>query len=411
MIVKSIHECIAAGVKRAERFRTRLSRAAWLVLSLVVFFAAPLSAQEIAGPVADPVDTPRANVIATCLSGNSEFNKAVRDAIQEIAKDMDPSQIAFHDAKSAIKKLADADALVVVAPAQAEKLQLWSDSERDQLLDKIRTGDLALIGVAGAINAYPDASEWRSLFGASVAGMPWSESGPPVFIKSVDPLHPAAVALGDEWLTLGPLYQFGPPYQAKNVHVISRVNVESSDFSQVEATRSDQDYAAAWAHFFSKGRVFYTALGGTADAWEDEAFQNHLLGGIGWAVGKYPASRPLPPWENREYKTTKNGVRYYDVRVGDGAMPKNYDTVTLEFIGRLANGKVIVNTYRANEPFPFAIGMAKVIRGLEEGIMSMRVGGKRVIEIPPALAYGAKGWEAIPPNTLLIYEIELIKIN
>ncbi|MGE3181084.1 MAG: FKBP-type peptidyl-prolyl cis-trans isomerase [Phycisphaerae bacterium] len=366
--------------------------------------------QPIMGPEA-PAYADKSKIVAVYWGDHGDLEKAVREGVEKLNEAANRIEVRWIDAELDGDLPDDIHGLLFIgSPA----MQTRSDKPTQvpkAWLDRVRSGKLAVVGVCGAIAAFPNSKEWQSLFGASVVGQPWTDEGPPVYLKSEDTLHPACIPFGAEWLMIGPLYQFGPPYDARKLYVLQRINAETTDLSITDANRKDRDYAVSWAHYFGKGRVFYTALGCTVDAWRDEAFRNHLAGGLGWALGHYPASRPIPPHENRTYQTTENGVRYYDLRVGDGASPKNYCHVTLDFVGQMANGTEFTNTYRINEPYRFQIGLSQVVRGLEEGIMSMRVGGKRVLEIPPELAYGTRGWEAIPPNTLLIFEVELLKVE
>jgi FKBP-type peptidyl-prolyl cis-trans isomerase FkpA len=101
--------------------------------------------------------------------------------------------------------------------------------------------------------------------------------------------------------------------------------------------------------------------------------------------------------------------------VGTGAVAARVNTMTVHYIGRLQSGTVLDETYTQNRPFSFRIGADQAIRstcqaipGFEQGVVGMRVGGKRRITIPPDLAYGSRGLPpAIPPNATLIVEVEL----
>jgi FKBP-type peptidyl-prolyl cis-trans isomerase len=108
--------------------------------------------------------------------------------------------------------------------------------------------------------------------------------------------------------------------------------------------------------------------------------------------------------------TTPSGLKYQDLRVGDGASPKMGQTVTVHYIGRLENGTEFNNSYTAGRPIDFKLG--EVIEGWNEGLQTMKVGGKRRLFIPSKLAYGPRGRPpAIPPNSNLDFEIELLGIK
>jgi peptidylprolyl isomerase len=98
--------------------------------------------------------------------------------------------------------------------------------------------------------------------------------------------------------------------------------------------------------------------------------------------------------------------------VGDGASPQPGQTITVHYIGWLENGKEFNNSYTAGTPIDFKIGTGAVIKGWDEGLMTMKVGGKRKLTIPSDLAYAARGRPpVIPPNSNLTFEIELLGIK
>ena len=109
--------------------------------------------------------------------------------------------------------------------------------------------------------------------------------------------------------------------------------------------------------------------------------------------------------------TTPSGLKYVDLLVGKGPTPKDGDTVLVHYTGRFTNGKVF-DTSRGKPPFHFVLGRGQVIKGWDEGVASMHVGGKRKLIVPPALAYGAQGiTDLIPPNSTLVFHVELLEIK
>ena len=108
--------------------------------------------------------------------------------------------------------------------------------------------------------------------------------------------------------------------------------------------------------------------------------------------------------------TTESGLIILDIVLGDGeeAMPGN--TVTVNYTGKLENGEQF-DTSIGRAPFSFPLGAGRVIKGWDEGVAGMKVGGQRKLTIPPELAYGTRGaGNVIPPNATLIFDVELLKI-
>lgn len=88
------------------------------------------------------------------------------------------------------------------------------------------------------------------------------------------------------------------------------------------------------------------------------------------------------------------------------------DTITIHYIGAFTDGKIFDSSYQANKPITFQVGAGQIIKGVELGVVGMKIGGKRQIQIPADLAYGAAGQgNVIPPNTPLIFEIELLDLK
>ena len=111
-----------------------------------------------------------------------------------------------------------------------------------------------------------------------------------------------------------------------------------------------------------------------------------------------------------------NGLKYTDVKVGDGATAKAGNKVSVNYTGWLyengAKGKKFDSSLDRGQPFEFPIGRRQVIAGWEEGVASMKVGGQRTLIIPPELGYGARGaGGAIPPNATLIFDVDLLQVQ
>ena len=100
-----------------------------------------------------------------------------------------------------------------------------------------------------------------------------------------------------------------------------------------------------------------------------------------------------------------------DVLVGTGEEAVPGEKVDVHYVGRLQNGQVFDSSRERGQPFSFTLGAGDVIRGWDQGLVGMKVGGKRVLVIPPSLGYGAQGIGPIPPNATLIFEVELLSVG
>ena len=109
--------------------------------------------------------------------------------------------------------------------------------------------------------------------------------------------------------------------------------------------------------------------------------------------------------------TTASGLKIQDLRVGDGESPKPGQTISVNYVGKLESGKEFDDSYKKGGPVDFRIGVAEVIKGWDEGVMGMKVGGKRRLFVPSKLGYGAIPRPNIPANSNLIFEIELLDVK
>lgn len=118
-----------------------------------------------------------------------------------------------------------------------------------------------------------------------------------------------------------------------------------------------------------------------------------------------------PPAVSGEPTTTASGLQYIDIKVGEGASPQTGQTVVVHYTGWLADGTKFDSSVDRGQPFSFIIGIGKVIKGWDEGVATMKVGGERRLIIPPELGYGAKAYGPIPGNAQLIFDVELLEIK
>ena len=115
--------------------------------------------------------------------------------------------------------------------------------------------------------------------------------------------------------------------------------------------------------------------------------------------------------EEAEVTTTESGLQYQDLQIGEGQEAKAGDRVSVNYTGWLTNGTKFDSSLDRGVPFRFDLGAGRVIKGWDEGVAGMKVGGKRKLIIPPDLGYGERGaGNVIPPNATLIFEVELLEI-
>ena len=135
-----------------------------------------------------------------------------------------------------------------------------------------------------------------------------------------------------------------------------------------------------------------------------------MLGGFAAAIATSASA------QTGKTMTTASGLQIIDVKEGTGASPKPGQTCVMHYTGWLyengQKGKKFDSSVDRNEPFDFPIGAGRVIKGWDEGVATMKVGGKRTLIIPPALGYGARGaGGVIPPNATLMFDVELLAVK
>jgi len=134
-----------------------------------------------------------------------------------------------------------------------------------------------------------------------------------------------------------------------------------------------------------------------------------LLAALPAAAAEKAEEKPMPAAEEI---TTPSGLKYLELAVGDGAQAKSGDRVEVHYTGWLLDGTKFDSSVDRGRPFTFPLGAGRVIRGWDEGVAGMKVGGKRKLVIPPGLGYGDRGaGGVIPPNATLVFEVELLKVN
>uniref|UniRef100_A0A7S0H734 peptidylprolyl isomerase n=1 Tax=Hanusia phi TaxID=3032 RepID=A0A7S0H734_9CRYP len=134
------------------------------------------------------------------------------------------------------------------------------------------------------------------------------------------------------------------------------------------------------------------------------------------ASGKGDWARHDGPFSDSEFEgfsQTPSGLKYKDIEVGQGPQPKSGQKIKAHYSGYLlSNGKLFDSSYDRGQPLPFNVGVGQVIKGWDEGLLSMKVGGKRILLIPSELAYGKRNVAngLIPPNSVLVFYVELVSL-
>ena len=109
---------------------------------------------------------------------------------------------------------------------------------------------------------------------------------------------------------------------------------------------------------------------------------------------------------------TESGLQYWEIKVGVGPQAGSGDKVKVHYTGWFTDGKKFDSSVDAHQPYGFTLGQGNVIKGWDEGVAGMKVGGKRQLRIPPELAYGDQGFKKIiPPKATLIFDVELLSIE
>ena len=109
---------------------------------------------------------------------------------------------------------------------------------------------------------------------------------------------------------------------------------------------------------------------------------------------------------------TESGLQYWDIKVGTGPVANKGDRVKVHYTGWFTDGKKFDSSVDAHQPYSFTVGKGDVIKGWDEGVSGMKVGGKRQLRIPPELAYGDAGFKTIvPPNATLIFDVQLLAVT
>lgn len=156
-----------------------------------------------------------------------------------------------------------------------------SDEQKAAFLDFIKSGK-GFIGIHSATDTFYKWPEYGELIGGYFDQHPWHQE---ITVKVEDSHHAATRHLGSSFKIKDEIYQIRN-FSRDRVHVLMSLDVSSVDLTLPAVHRTDKDFALAWWRNYGRGRVFYTALGHRAEVWQDERFQQHLLGALRWAMGE-----------------------------------------------------------------------------------------------------------------------------
>lgn len=173
--------------------------------------------------------------------------------------------------------LANYDAVVFYTTGELP----MNDAQKQALLAFVRGGK-GFVGIHSATDTFYNWPDYGEMIGGYFDDHPWTQD---VQIRVEDRTHPATRHLAPRFPLKEEIYQFRN-WSRDKVHVLLTLDPASVDVTGPRVKRTDKDFALAWTRDFGKGRVFYTALGHEPAVWQDEKFQQHLLGGIRWAMGK-----------------------------------------------------------------------------------------------------------------------------
>ncbi len=151
-------------------------------------------------------------------------------------------------------------------------------------------------------------------------------------------------------------------------------------------------------------------------AFGDQGVDGFIPGGenIHMEIELVSIMKPPTPWDIDEtaLETKESGLQYYVHEEGGGAKPEAGDMVSVHYSGYLEDGTMFDSSTLRDQPFVFEVGQGQVIPGWDEGLLDMSVGEKRTLVIPPELGYGERGaGQVIPPNAIIVFDVELLDIN
>jgi type 1 glutamine amidotransferase len=237
----------------------------------------------VAPPTQPGPSTAQARPKVLYLTQSAGFKHAVLPLSEQILTEIGRASGAFDatvtqdSAQINAANLATYDAVVFYTTGE-----LPMDDAQKQALMAFVKGGKGFVGVHSATDTFYQWPEYGELIGGFFNDHPWHQE---VTIRVEDTTSPATRHLPPQFALNEEIYQFRD-WSRDKVHVLLSLDPTSVDLTGPKVKRTDKDFALAWTREFEKGRVFYTALGHEPAVWQDVRFQQHLLGGIRWAMGK-----------------------------------------------------------------------------------------------------------------------------
>jgi type 1 glutamine amidotransferase len=252
----------------------------------VFLIAAPSHAQTNPAPAAGGDKTPKKRLLLitesrgfvhSVVNRNKKDMCLVEKTFVELAKKHPFFEVDYtQDSRTAIEgeNLKKYDAVFFYTTGELP----LTDAQKSDLLAFVKNGK-GFGGSHCATDTFYKWKEYGELIGGYFDGHPWHQK---IKVIVEDKKHAATKHLGDSFEITDEIYQFKTPYGRDKVHVLMRLDMDSV---KNPGKRADKDNALAWVHDYGKGRVFYTALGHREQVWEDERFQQHIIGGLRYMFG------------------------------------------------------------------------------------------------------------------------------
>jgi type 1 glutamine amidotransferase len=251
-----------------------------LILSLASFEGRPASLKDSADSFED-TSAIRAEYKVLYLTHAAGWKHDVLPLSQQILKQIGERSGAFEVTATEDCSVLSRDGLAkynAVVFYTTGELPI-SDEQKTAVLDFVRSGK-GFVGIHSATDTFYKWPEYGELIGGYFDGHPWHQE---VTIKVEDRNHPATRHLEESFNIKDEIYQM-KNFSRNRVRVLMSLDTNSVDLKLTDVHRTDKDFAIAWCRDYGRGRVFYTALGHRSEVWNDQRFQQHILGALRWVM-------------------------------------------------------------------------------------------------------------------------------